>query len=654
MGAAVAAAKSPSSSSGGGGVTSSTNRCRVHPPAFTTLVGTPGSGNDRAHLGRALAGELERGDVVLDPSVVGRQGGGLEQVDGAVRRHEPTAGERVHRRSDREDGGQARSPPSLVRSVRDASEPLSLVGSPTPRVGEPVPCGLTAARQRPYRSCPNDLGTHRVPRREERVATGHAVVEGIEVSTDHWIGGARVSSAETFVDVSPIDEMPIAEVARGGAAEADQAVAAAREGFAVWGSMPPKDRAEVLHRIADGVEARVPELAAVETRDNGSLLRSMRNSVMPRVARNFRFFADHLLTLGGRQGPRRVRRAFRVGPQRRHRGDHAVERPVDARHLARGSGAGGRQRRDPQAAGVGAAHRVDARRHRARCRPARRRVQRAAGDRRGGGRRPHRPPRPGPHRVHRIGTDRQARGAGRRREPHPGEPGARGQVAVRRLRRRRSRRGRRTGGQPVRQRRPGLPGRDRGCSWRRRSTTSSWTGSPGPPPRSCKAIHEKRPPTSARRSHANTSSASTGSSNAPRPTVPVRSSAADPTTSSGACTTDPRCSPTRRRDPRSSRRRSSARSSPCRRSTTRTRRSPWRTTREYGLAAILYTGDPGRAERVSAEARGRHRLGQLLLRARPGGPVRRLAQLRDRPRGRHLELRFLRDVKNVCTAPWTT
>ena len=40
----AAAAKSAVSSSGGGGVTSSTNRCRVHPPAFTTLVGTPGRG----------------------------------------------------------------------------------------------------------------------------------------------------------------------------------------------------------------------------------------------------------------------------------------------------------------------------------------------------------------------------------------------------------------------------------------------------------------------------------------------------------------------------------------------------------------------------------------------------------------------------------
>ncbi|HEV8564413.1 MAG TPA: aldehyde dehydrogenase [Actinomycetota bacterium] len=110
-----------------------------------------------------------------------------------------------------------------------------------------------------------------------------------------------MGSAETFVDVSPIDEMPIAEVARGGDREADLAVQAAHAAFETWGWTPPKERAATLHRIADGIEARVLELAAVETRDNGSLLRSMRNSVMPRVARNFRFFADHLIELGERE-----------------------------------------------------------------------------------------------------------------------------------------------------------------------------------------------------------------------------------------------------------------------------------------------------------------------------------------------------------------
>ncbi|HXF36159.1 MAG TPA: aldehyde dehydrogenase family protein, partial [Actinomycetota bacterium] len=113
-----------------------------------------------------------------------------------------------------------------------------------------------------------------------------AVVEGVEVSTGHWIGGERVPSAEAFPDVSPIDERVIAEVARGGQQEVDAAVRAAREAFPAWAGTPPEERARILHRIADLIEARVPELAAVETRDNGSLLRSMRNSVMPRVALN--------------------------------------------------------------------------------------------------------------------------------------------------------------------------------------------------------------------------------------------------------------------------------------------------------------------------------------------------------------------------------
>jgi aminomuconate-semialdehyde/2-hydroxymuconate-6-semialdehyde dehydrogenase len=125
-----------------------------------------------------------------------------------------------------------------------------------------------------------------------------AEIEGVQVATEHWIGGERATSVATFQDVSPIDETVLAEISRGTAADADRAVAAAREGAEAWGRTSPKKRAEVLHRVADLVEEQVPQLAAVETRDNGSLLRSMQNSVMPRVARNFRFFADQLMELG--------------------------------------------------------------------------------------------------------------------------------------------------------------------------------------------------------------------------------------------------------------------------------------------------------------------------------------------------------------------
>src|SRR6516162_9056595 len=124
--------------------------------------------------------------------------------------------------------------------------------------------------------------------------TAIAHVGGVSVDTRHWIGGMRVGSAAAFDDVSPIDGTVIARVARGGAAEAGQAVQAAERAFPGWAATPASERARLLHAIADGVEKRVEELGRVETTDNGALLRSHRRSVMPRVAHNFRFFADYL------------------------------------------------------------------------------------------------------------------------------------------------------------------------------------------------------------------------------------------------------------------------------------------------------------------------------------------------------------------------
>jgi acyl-CoA reductase-like NAD-dependent aldehyde dehydrogenase len=120
-----------------------------------------------------------------------------------------------------------------------------------------------------------------------------------DIDPRHWIGGERVASSEVFTDVSPIDEQPLAEIHRGGAAEVNRAVDAAKDAFPGWAATSPANRAAVLHKIADGIEKYVPELAEVETRDNGGLLRSHRNSVMPRAAHNFRFFADWLLNLDG-------------------------------------------------------------------------------------------------------------------------------------------------------------------------------------------------------------------------------------------------------------------------------------------------------------------------------------------------------------------
>lgn len=124
------------------------------------------------------------------------------------------------------------------------------------------------------------------------MAQHNAVVEGVSVDTRHWIGGQRVDSQATFEDVSPIDEQVIANVSAGTSVEVDQAVAAAKAAFPAWAAMPVSQRSAVLRRVAEGIEARVEDLARVETRDNGALIRSHRRGVMPRVAMNFRYFAD--------------------------------------------------------------------------------------------------------------------------------------------------------------------------------------------------------------------------------------------------------------------------------------------------------------------------------------------------------------------------
>jgi betaine-aldehyde dehydrogenase/5-carboxymethyl-2-hydroxymuconic-semialdehyde dehydrogenase len=117
-------------------------------------------------------------------------------------------------------------------------------------------------------------------------------VAGVEVSTEHFVGGERVASGETFVDLSPIDAEPIAEVARGGEREAGLAVAAATAAFPAWAALGAEGRAVHLHRLAALIDANVERLAAVECVDMAMLLRSLRARVISRGARNFRAYAD--------------------------------------------------------------------------------------------------------------------------------------------------------------------------------------------------------------------------------------------------------------------------------------------------------------------------------------------------------------------------
>ncbi|WP_181706864.1 aldehyde dehydrogenase [Chthonobacter rhizosphaerae] len=104
-------------------------------------------------------------------------------------------------------------------------------------------------------------------------ADWEAAASVLKPEASHFIGGAFVASqsGETFAKVSPVDGRVVAEVAAGGAADVDRAVASARAAFedGRWRGLEPKQRKAVLHRFADLIRAHTQELALLETLDVG-------------------------------------------------------------------------------------------------------------------------------------------------------------------------------------------------------------------------------------------------------------------------------------------------------------------------------------------------------------------------------------------------
>ncbi len=118
-------------------------------------------------------------------------------------------------------------------------------------------------------------------------------IDGVWVSTDHYIGGQRVPSHQRFEDRSPLDwTWRLGDIARGDAATADAAVTAAAGAFPAWAALTPAERAAYLSRLAELIEARVNDLATVECLDMAMLEESLRLRVIARGARNFRAYGE--------------------------------------------------------------------------------------------------------------------------------------------------------------------------------------------------------------------------------------------------------------------------------------------------------------------------------------------------------------------------
>ncbi|GLZ05962.1 betaine-aldehyde dehydrogenase [Actinomadura sp. NBRC 104412] len=126
-----------------------------------------------------------------------------------------------------------------------------------------------------------------------------AVVD-IRPSYGLFIGGEFVDGhGEPFKSIDPSNEEPLAEIACADAADVDRAVAAARAAYdGVWGTMPGRERAKYLYRIARIVQERSRELAVLESIDNGKPIRESRDVDLPLVAAHFFYYAGWADKLG--------------------------------------------------------------------------------------------------------------------------------------------------------------------------------------------------------------------------------------------------------------------------------------------------------------------------------------------------------------------
>jgi 5-carboxymethyl-2-hydroxymuconic-semialdehyde dehydrogenase len=111
----------------------------------------------------------------------------------------------------------------------------------------------------------------------------------------HYIGGEFVDSidGEEFDVLNPVTNEAYIKASSGKKADIEAAVAAAKTAFdeGPWPKMLPRERARILGRIADIVESRKDELAAMESHDSGLPITQAKGQAA-RAAENFRFFAD--------------------------------------------------------------------------------------------------------------------------------------------------------------------------------------------------------------------------------------------------------------------------------------------------------------------------------------------------------------------------
>lgn len=90
-----------------------------------------------------------------------------------------------------------------------------------------------------------------------------------------YIDGTWVDAEESYEIRSPATEELVATVSKGGVAQVDRAVAAAKAAHedGTWRRTSPAKRAALLNDVAVRLSGRIDELAALQTRENGATIR---------------------------------------------------------------------------------------------------------------------------------------------------------------------------------------------------------------------------------------------------------------------------------------------------------------------------------------------------------------------------------------------
>jgi 5-carboxymethyl-2-hydroxymuconic-semialdehyde dehydrogenase len=119
-----------------------------------------------------------------------------------------------------------------------------------------------------------------------------AIAPHLQSGLGHFIAGANVPGEGPAFDVTePATGQVLGQARDATAAELNRAVDAATAAFPAWAATSGERRKKILHKVADLIEQRADEIAAVECLDAGQAWRFMSKAAI-RGAENFRYFAD--------------------------------------------------------------------------------------------------------------------------------------------------------------------------------------------------------------------------------------------------------------------------------------------------------------------------------------------------------------------------